>query len=315
MKRIARPLVAVIEDQDPRPALSRAIKLALANEAELTLLQVSERLPEEPKAIIPESTLREMEAAMREKRDSELGALGRMAEDAGVMVRTVQRQGTPFLVTIREVLRGGHDLVLKTAGGTKQGARVFDATDKHLLRKCPRAVWLITPGAPEKHERILAAVDPDPTDTQLRKFSAEVLAAAVDVAQMDGVALDVLHAWSMFGESILRGPHITVSDPEVDYMVGNAMNRHAKSLDDLVDAVSGSGTEIERHLVRGSPDDAIISFVQSNKVGLLVMGTVGRAGIPGLLIGNTAERVIDEVDCSILALKPRGFVSPVALDA
>ncbi len=312
MKRIARPLVVVIEDQEVRPALSRAIELSLANEAELTLLQVSERLPEEPKAIIPESTLKEMETAMREKRDSELRALRRMAENAGVMARTVQRQGTPFLVTIREVLRGGHDLVLKTAGSGKKGARVFDATDKHLLRKCPRAVWLITPGAPAKHERILAAVDPDPANTQVRKFSAEILAAAVDVARMDAAVLNVLHAWSMFGESILRGPRTTVSDPEVDYMVGNAMNRHAKSLDDLVDAVSGSGIAIERHLVRGSPDDAIISFVQSNAVSLLVMGTVGRTGIPGLLIGNTAERVIDEIDCSILALKPRGFVSPVA---
>jgi nucleotide-binding universal stress UspA family protein len=41
---------------------------------------------------------------------------------------------------------------------------------------------------------------------------------------------------------------------------------------------------------------------------------VGRTGIPGFLIGNTAEQVLSEVTCSVLALKPRGFVSPVTID-
>ncbi len=42
------------------------------------------------------------------------------------------------------------------------------------------------------------------------------------------------------------------------------------------------------------------------------MGTVCRTGIPGLIIGNTAERVLDSVKCSVLTVKPAGFVSPIA---
>lgn len=38
---------------------------------------------------------------------------------------------------------------------------------------------------------------------------------------------------------------------------------------------------------------------------------MGRTGVPGLFIGNTAESVLHQVDCSVLALKPPGFVSPV----
>jgi nucleotide-binding universal stress UspA family protein len=44
------------------------------------------------------------------------------------------------------------------------------------------------------------------------------------------------------------------------------------------------------------------------------MGTVVRTGIPGLLIGNTAETVFHHVRCSVLAVKPDSFVSPVSLD-
>ncbi len=43
------------------------------------------------------------------------------------------------------------------------------------------------------------------------------------------------------------------------------------------------------------------------------MRTVGRIGIPGLLIGNTAEEVFQTTNCSVLAVKPEGFQSPVEL--
>jgi nucleotide-binding universal stress UspA family protein len=41
------------------------------------------------------------------------------------------------------------------------------------------------------------------------------------------------------------------------------------------------------------------------------MGTVARTGISGFIIGNTAENILQKIDCSLLALKPQGFVSPV----
>ena len=51
----------------------------------------------------------------------------------------------------------------------------------------------------------------------------------------------------------------------------------------------------------------------ANEIGaeLIVMGTVGRTGIPGFFIGNTAETILNQIDCSVLTVKPHGFVSPV----
>jgi nucleotide-binding universal stress UspA family protein len=43
------------------------------------------------------------------------------------------------------------------------------------------------------------------------------------------------------------------------------------------------------------------------------MGTVARGGIAGLLVGNTAERVLKRLSCAVLALKPEGSVSPVRI--
>jgi universal stress protein E len=47
---------------------------------------------------------------------------------------------------------------------------------------------------------------------------------------------------------------------------------------------------------------------------LIVMGTISRAGIAGLSVGNTAERMLGHLDCSMLTVKPADFVCPVHLD-
>ena len=55
----------------------------------------------------------------------------------------------------------------------------------------------------------------------------------------------------------------------------------------------------------------ILAYLQRHRVDLLCMGTVARSGLRGLLTGNTAENVLPWIDCSLLAVKPQGFVTPV----
>jgi nucleotide-binding universal stress UspA family protein len=66
-------------------------------------------------------------------------------------------------------------------------------------------------------------------------------------------------------------------------------------------------------LVKGRASAVIPRFAKKHAVDLVVMGTVGRSGIPGLLIGNTAEQILTHLESSVLTLKPAEFVSPVSL--
>ncbi|NMT50792.1 universal stress protein, partial [Vibrio parahaemolyticus] len=52
-------------------------------------------------------------------------------------------------------------------------------------------------------------------------------------------------------------------------------------------------------------------YVESIEVDVLVMGTLARTGISGYVIGNTAENILQSINCSLVALKPDGFVSPI----
>jgi nucleotide-binding universal stress UspA family protein len=65
------------------------------------------------------------------------------------------------------------------------------------------------------------------------------------------------------------------------------------------------------HLIKGRPAQVISTCARQQDSDLIVMGSLGRAGLPGLFIGNTAEDVLREAQSAVLTVKPGDFVSPV----
>ena len=65
--------------------------------------------------------------------------------------------------------------------------------------------------------------------------------------------------------------------------------------------------------LKGEPGRLIPEVARAKDTQLIVMGTVSRTGVSGLLISPTAERILGQVDCAVLAVKPDGFETPVQL--
>ena len=85
-------------------------------------------------------------------------------------------------------------------------------------------------------------------------------------------------------------------------------------MDDFLEQYDLRDLQHHEHVLQGWADDVIPEFAEQHRVDLIVMGTVSRTGIPGFFIGNTAEKILHRIDCSVLAVKPEGFISPVQLD-
>jgi nucleotide-binding universal stress UspA family protein len=66
-------------------------------------------------------------------------------------------------------------------------------------------------------------------------------------------------------------------------------------------------------LVYGEPGLVIPKFAKDHDVDLVIMGTLGRLSENGIFIGGNAERILNGLDCSVLAVKPSGFVSPIKI--
>ncbi len=84
-------------------------------------------------------------------------------------------------------------------------------------------------------------------------------------------------------------------------------------MNELLARYTVKGLNPRVHLTEGTAEDVILSLAREEHIELIVMGTVGRVGLPGFCIGKTAEEVLRQVDCSVLAVKPDGFVTPVTM--
>ena len=71
---------------------------------------------------------------------------------------------------------------------------------------------------------------------------------------------------------------------------------------------------VEIEVVDGPAEKAVLEAIDRHEIDLLVMGTIAKGGIAGLLLGSTAEHLLPRVPCSALVIKPNDFVSPVTLD-
>lgn len=65
-------------------------------------------------------------------------------------------------------------------------------------------------------------------------------------------------------------------------------------------------------IVQGEPPEVIPATAKELHADVLVMGSMGRKGLAGLLMGNTAERVLPRWPGSLMVVKPLQVMSSPA---
>jgi universal stress protein E len=294
------------------PVLKRAAALAQANGARLTVLDVVESIPRRRRIVNIEGRTLDIEALLIEDRLRHLRETVDAADvsDADVEVVT----GKPFIEVTRFAVANQCDLVIVGQPPPVEGRMRFVASDiGQLVRACPTPVWVMCPptaGTP----RILALVDPDPSDAVRDSLNDLVLELATSVTRWEGGELHVAHAWQLIGESTMRSSlYMHISPAELDELVDQVGEERRTELESLTErhGVAELGGRV--HLVKGPPGEVLPELASHLDANLIVMGTVARRGLSGLIMGNTAETMMrTAVGCSILTVKPGGFVSPVS---
>lgn len=313
--------IAVVSDgsADDDALLGHAAALAAAAGASLSLVAVVERRDLE--RVAARSSLSREEAeqrvldAERERRE----ALVSRAR-AHVPLALDVRMGKPFLELIRHVGEQRTDLLMKTAERLPSRPRTFFASiDQHLLRKCPCTVWLLPPGSPPRIRSVLATVDVDDLAPQAEVAAAlnrRIVATAASLAAFHAAPLHLLHVWDAPGEALVH--RWAADDVAARRYVDEVREQRRRALESLrqyarrVRGPNGApvGT-VNAHLVRGQPREVVSAQVKELGADLLVLGTVARVGVAGLLIGNTAEDILNSIDCAVVTVKPPGYVTPV----
>ena len=313
MKRFKNILLVAGGEGWEESTFKRAVIMAKNNQAQLNVVDIIEEFPREMRMLATSMHIADLlHIAMTEQRKRFEHLVAPM-RDQGVKITTKVLCGTPFLEIIREVLRNKHDLVIKAAKG-KSGLKeiLFGSTAMHLMRKCPCPVWVIKPAHRKKYARVLAAVDPDPSDEKRNALNTRIMELATSISHLEGSEFHVVHAWTLYTEKMSTG-RWGLSKSEMDSLARETRKLHKSQLAKLVEKHAPGNPNDRIHLLNGNAEILIPALAKRKRIELIVMGTVCRTGIEGLFIGNTAEKVLQQVDCSVLTLKPDGFVTPVRL--
>lgn len=310
MNRFNNILFFADGSEEITPALQRAVQLAETNHARLTLVDVIEPI-EKPNEIIPRFDI-ELSELLKQHRSQALQELAQSIGHDDNLIYTKVLSGLPFLEVIRYVQRGGYDLLIKMArapAGISQ--KLFGSVDLHLLRKCPCPVLIDRPSASSRYQRILAAVDTN--SSPMEGCDELIMQLATSFKERENAHLDIVHAWHLTGESMFRGPRFRLPVQELEAMLKQEEDKQLDKLQALLEPYKIDINDKGIHLIKGQPAETINQVAKQNNSDIIVMGTVGRLGIPGLFIGNTAEEIFQTTTCSVLAVKPDGFKSPVEL--
>lgn len=111
---------------------------------------------------------------------------------------------------------------------------------------------------------------------------------AAEEARCRGAVLEVVHAWTLLGQ-----PHDGTFDP--NYGEAEARQLLDGELDTLGDALDG--IEVERTVVCDLGAPALIDA--GKRADLLVVGSRGRGGFRGLLLGSVSSQVVQHAPCPV----------------
>ena len=286
-------------------ALRRACAIAEHNGASLTVLAVVDAVSTNDPRL--ESTMSKLQGTLIRDRglavDKLIADIGAFDRNHLSITKTVVA-GKPHVEVISAVKSEQYDLLVKSVRSSSALSGLFGTDDIRLLHFCPCPVMILKPGRRASWRSVLVSVDPHVETPVEESLNHSLLDLGASIAEREGAALHLLHVQ----EKALKGHQV---DAEVRKSVEQSQAAAATaSMDEMHERVSH--VEMQKHLVKGEPHKAIAKFVETHDVDLLVMGSVARSGIPGFFVGNTAEKILEHVDCSVVVLKPEGWSTPVS---
>jgi nucleotide-binding universal stress UspA family protein len=152
------------------------------------------------------------------------------------------------------------------------------------------------------------AVHASADDEVEQTLNRTILDWALTLYRLGDAQLTILQAWTAYGAGVLKS-HMP---PEEFTEFIEATRRHeTDALSRFVKLFADQLKDAAVESVYGEPEEAIARFVESHGIDVVVMGTVARTGIAGVVMGNTAERVLQRLRGSVLAVKPPGFQTQV----
>ncbi|MFM1727230.1 universal stress protein [Prescottella soli] len=196
--------------------------------------------------------------------------------------------GARWLVSLSEDSRA---LVLGASGSGSAGGIGSTAVNAASHGVCPVVVVHQRDGQVPQEGPVVVGVDGSPT-------SERATGVAFEEAAQRGVPLVAIHAWSDTPHGTLAGGRSSIRDPRAFEDAEHEV---------LSERLAGwceryPDVEVQRELYIDGPRTHLLAW--SQKAQLVVVGSRGRGGFRGLLLGSTSNELVQKAQCPVMVVRP-----------
>ena len=305
MQPFRRILVAVKEpDARLSPMVEKAIVLAKGYDAELELLHVRDQ-PTFAEPYLTVEALTEITGGLHAQIRAALDRMAEQVRKRGVRVRTrVEWDFPPYEGIVRRAVKGHADLIVAGCHpGRHRLPALMRLNDWELLRLSPVPLLLVKNAKPWRTGTILAALDPTHESDKPARLDRQILEVAESLSSHLHSPLHAMHAYGVLPVAVAYGDYLTPEFPA--RFLAQARAHAVKALNRTLRRVRIPAAR--RHVIGEHAVDAIPRVARRTHADIVVMGAISRSGLSRLIIGNTAERVLDSIPSDLLIVKPPGF--------
>lgn len=305
MDKIKSILTVIDPTKERQNSLERSINLAKRTGAAVTAFMSIYDFSYEMTTMLSKDEREAMREAVIKDREAWLADMVKGFSDVSIQTKVLWHN-RPYEAIIKTVLAHDYDLVIKsTHQHDTLKSVIFTPTDWHLIRKCPAPLLLVKDHAWPDQGNIIAAVNSVSDNEQHQELNKRIITDAQFLCELANAKLSLVNTYPA------TPVNIAIEIPEFNPSQYNeAVKKHHED-ETFALAETYSIDKSDCIIKEGLPEDVIPYVAKEKDAELVVIGTVGRTGLSAALVGNTAEHVIDSLDCDVLALKPDGYKSPL----
>lgn len=180
-----------------------------------------------------------------------------------------------YHAVVRAASRNHADMVFKSSFRHSAGQRLLKSTsDWTLIRECLCPVLLVKTSERPEVPRILAGVDIRATTESYEKLNQHVIEFSRLLVESEMAEVHVVNAFQDYRVKPDRQKLIELAGVDTDHV----------------------------HIKLGTPERVIVEMAKIIDASLVIVGNSHRSGLTALLHGNTAEKILDKLDCNVLAM-------------
>ncbi|MEI6894498.1 MAG: universal stress protein [Colwellia sp.] len=302
MQLIKRILVVMDDSTDHQASLVQAIKIAEKTSASIELFLVVYKNQLISHWLFNEAQQKVIknEYLATKLRWLETYAAEVMLLDINVSIDVVWHTDMSCAI-LAKIAANNTSMVIKS---TKQDSTIskifFTPSDWQLLEHCSVPLLLTKNVSETSYNQVMAAVDPE--KNQAKSLDGDVLQAGLAMAELFDGQVHVCHCYEPIGAELWQGitaveMENTLDNGDYNVYTDAIKQHHSVAFTQLLSDYAFDETLI--HLVAGSAVDEIPAVVKAHDVDLLVMGMSNN----GKYMGNTIEKILDNIECDVLSIK------------